>query len=53
MKSTYGATASIVVVLIWVYYTVAIILMDAEITHSYARQNGSLGESMKLAPQLS
>jgi membrane protein len=42
LESTYGAAASIVVVLIWVYYTSQIILMGAEITHSYARQNGSL-----------
>jgi membrane protein len=38
----YGAAASIVVVLIWVYYTSQIILMGAEITHSYAKHNGSL-----------
>jgi membrane protein len=42
LESTYGAAASIVVVLIWVYYTSQIILMGAEITHSYAQQNGSL-----------
>jgi uncharacterized BrkB/YihY/UPF0761 family membrane protein len=38
LESTYGAAASIVVVLIWVYYTSQIILMGAEITHSYAAQ---------------
>lgn len=32
LESTYGAAASIVVVLIWVYYTAQIILMGAEIT---------------------
>jgi membrane protein len=42
LESTYGAAASIVVVLIWVYYTSQIILMGAEVTHSYARNNGSL-----------
>jgi membrane protein len=42
LESTYGAAASIVVVLIWVYYTSQIILMGAEVTHSYARHNGSL-----------
>jgi membrane protein len=41
LESTYGAAASIVVVLIWVYYTLQIILMGAEITHSYAEHNGS------------
>lgn len=42
LELTYGAAASIVVVLIWVYYTSQIILMGAEFTHSYAKQNGSL-----------
>jgi uncharacterized BrkB/YihY/UPF0761 family membrane protein len=37
--------ASIVVVLIWVYYTSQIILMGAEITHSYAEHNGSIRPS--------
>jgi membrane protein len=42
LESTYGAAASIVVVLIWVYYTSQIILMGAEVTHSYAKHTGSL-----------
>jgi len=42
LESTYGAAASIVVVLIWVYYTWQIILMGAEITHAYAKHQGSL-----------
>ncbi|MBR1163818.1 YihY/virulence factor BrkB family protein [Bradyrhizobium elkanii] len=41
LESTYGAAASIVVVLIWVYYTPQIILMGAEITHAYAKHRGS------------
>lgn len=42
LESTYGAAASIVVVLICVCYTSQLILMGAEITHSYAKQIGSL-----------
>ncbi|MHC2336283.1 YihY/virulence factor BrkB family protein [Bradyrhizobium sp. USDA 4454] len=42
LESTYGAAASIVAVLIWVYYTSQIILMGAEITHAYAKHQGSL-----------
>jgi len=42
LDSTYGAAASIIVVLIWVYYTSQIILMGAEVTYSYAKHNGSL-----------
>jgi uncharacterized BrkB/YihY/UPF0761 family membrane protein len=36
LESTYGAAASIVVVLIWVYYTSQIILTGAEVTQAYA-----------------
>lgn len=43
LESTYGAAASIVVVLIWVYYSSQIILIGAEITHAYAKRDGSMG----------
>ena len=45
LESTYGAAASIVVVLIWVYYTSQIILMGAEVTHAYAKHRGSTARS--------
>lgn len=38
LESTYGASASIVVVLIWVYYTAQIVLFGAEFTQVRARQ---------------
>jgi membrane protein len=38
LESTYGASASIVVVLIWVYYSAQIVLFGAEFTHVRARQ---------------
>jgi membrane protein len=38
LESTYGASASVVVVLIWVYYTAQIVLFGAEFTHVRARQ---------------
>jgi membrane protein len=41
LESTYGAAASIIVVLIWVYYSSQIILMGAEITHAFAKHQGS------------
>jgi membrane protein len=41
LESTYGAAASIIVVLIWVYYSSQIILMGAEITHAFASRNES------------
>ena len=42
LAGPYGAAASIVVVLIWVYYTSQIILRGTEVTHSYAKHTGSL-----------
>ena len=42
LESTYGAAASIIVVLIWVYYTSQIILMGAEVTHAFATHHGSI-----------
>ena len=42
LESTYGAAASIIVVLIWVYYTSQIILMGAEVTHAFAKHRGSI-----------
>jgi membrane protein len=42
LESTYGAAASIIVVLIWVYYSSQIILMGAEITYAFAKYQGSI-----------
>jgi membrane protein len=42
LESTYGAAASIVVVLIWAYYSSQIVLMGAEITHAFALHQGSI-----------
>jgi membrane protein len=36
LDSTYGAAASLVVLLIWVYYSSQIVLFGAEFTHCYA-----------------
>lgn len=38
LESTYGAAASIVVLLIWVYYTAQIVLFGAEVTHASGQQ---------------
>ena len=40
LESTYGAAASIVVVLIWVYYSAQIVLFGAEFTNVHAKQYG-------------
>jgi membrane protein len=41
LESTYGAAASILVVLIWVYYSAQLVLMGAEFTSVYAHRHGS------------
>src|SRR5512145_3242702 len=41
LESTYGAAASIVVLLVWVYYAAQIVLFGAEVTHAYAAEGGS------------
>jgi len=38
LQSTYGAAASLVVLLIWVYYTAQIVLFGAEISYAYAHR---------------
>jgi membrane protein len=40
-ESTYGAAASVVVLLIWVYYSAQIVLFGAELTRAYATQRAS------------
>jgi membrane protein len=50
LESTYGAAASIVVVLIWVYYTAQIILMGAEITLAYSRRHRHRSAEIRPAP---
>ena len=39
--STYGAAGSILIVLLWIYYSAQILLMGAEFTQVYARRFGS------------
>jgi membrane protein len=42
LTSTYGATASIVIVLIWVYYSAQIVLFGAEFTNVIAQRHSDL-----------
>jgi membrane protein len=40
LESTFGAAASLVVLLIWVYYSAQILLFGAEFARAYARRHG-------------
>ncbi len=42
LASVYGAAASLVIFLIWVYYSAQILLFGAELSHAYANIRGSL-----------
>lgn len=41
LSSTYGAAASLVIILLWVYYSAIILYFGAEFTHMYAVHIGS------------
>lgn len=45
LDSTYGAAASLVVLLIWVYYSSQIVLFGAEFTHVYANRRRMVNQS--------
>lgn len=49
-ESTYGAAASIVVLLIWIYYSAQIVLFGAELTHAYSAETGSRRNHRPSAP---
>jgi membrane protein len=42
VSSTFGAAASLVVLMVWVYWSAQIFLMGAELTWAYARRFGSM-----------
>jgi len=45
LESTYGAAASIVVVLVWVYYSAQIVLFGAEFTNVHSKTNKANAEN--------
>lgn len=47
VSSTYGAAGSLVVILLWTYYSAQILLYGAEYTQAYARTYGSHAEKAR------
>jgi membrane protein len=41
IASSYGAAGSVVVCLVWVYYSALILLFGAQLTHTYAQRRGA------------
>jgi membrane protein len=41
VASAYGAAGSLLVLLLWIYYSSMILLFGAEFTHVYAERRGS------------
>jgi membrane protein len=47
IASTYGAAGSVILILVWVYYSTQIFLLGAEFTKVYAYQHGSRSKEQK------
>jgi membrane protein len=41
IASSFGAAGSVVIVLVWVYYSACILFFGAEVTKAYSRKHGS------------
>jgi membrane protein len=50
LESSFGAASSLVVVLIWVYYSAQIVLMGAEFTRAHAVENRPSGKAVGKNP---
>ena len=51
VASTYGAAGSVVIVLLWVYYSAQILLFGAEFTRVFAYRYGSLARGARPVPR--
>jgi membrane protein len=47
--SAYGAAGSLVIILVWVYWSAQILFFGAEFTQVYARKHGSMAEEERIA----
>ena len=51
MTSTYGAAGSVMILLLWVYYSCQILLFGAEFTRAYAERRGMTLQTAALAAE--
>jgi membrane protein len=51
ITTSYGAAASIITILLWIYYSSLILLFGAEFTKAYAESRGSRKNARKAAMQ--
>jgi membrane protein len=51
VASSYGAAASIITILLWIYYSSLILLFGAEFTKAYAENRGSRQHRRTAEPQ--
>ena len=51
VASAFGAAGSLVVVMVWVYYSAQIFLLGAEFTRLYAEERGSRSRVVPQAPR--
>jgi membrane protein len=48
VASVYGAAGSLVVILLWIYYSAQVVFFGAEFTKVYSRRFGAVGKSSRL-----
>jgi membrane protein len=50
ISSSFGAAGTLVMIIVWVYYSAQIFLFGAELTHQYAMEHGSHGIDPAMRP---
>jgi membrane protein len=50
VASPFGAAGTVIIVIVWVYYSAQIFFLGAEFTRHYALRRGSLQQAVQPAP---